>query len=86
MTKRDFDRATKHDHGFPMASDERRSYRAERLRVERRDLVEERAGFMAWRNHRSFVNRDGYLPTLGPGSRYRGLAMRRAAAGVALLG
>lgn len=83
MTKRDHDRDTKINHGCSYGR--RTEYRAERGRVTGRDYIAERAAEMAWRNHPSAIGRDGFLPTLGIGSKYRTVAAYRARVGLPML-
>lgn len=88
MTKREHDAATKENWGGKgMASDERWSYRRRRgvYLTAPRDYIAERAAYMAWRNHPSAIGRDGFLPTLGIGSRYRVPQAYRARTGAPLL-
>ena len=83
MTKREHDAATQHNYGCPRG--DRTAYRASRGHVTATDYVGQRAAAMALRNAPSRLWRDGYLPTLGAGSRYRNLAAWRARNGAALL-
>ena len=102
MTKQDFDTETKQNWGSKcMASDERCAYRNSRHlehngsgsdapTVTKLDLILRRGREMRRRNatHRdgTIINRDGLLPTLGIGSKWRNVAAYRRDAGTPLLG
>lgn len=97
MTKRKFDQETKRAMGSGLASDERCTYREERMRehngsgshIETRkdNYISRRAARMReLRRHRSLLDFDGeLLATLGRGSPFRAPQAYRARIGDALL-
>jgi hypothetical protein len=84
MTKREFDALTKQNYGAHMGH--RTEYKRARGRVVADDKVTLRCWEMARRNNRFGVLLDGFLPTLGKGSRHRNIALYRASKGIPLLG
>ena len=96
MTKRDFDKATKQNWGSKcMARDERCTYRTSRGMQHNgsnahgatttRDFLAYRAAEMAYRNETLAIYRDGFLPTLALGSKFRSVANFRLVSGKPLL-
>lgn len=82
MTKREFERATKHDHGETMASDEREDYRRSRLKGDwdKGDYVERRARQVAERRARGAEvdPRNPTPSTFSPSQQWREIAKHRA--------
>lgn len=88
MTKHDFDKLTKRNHGDRMASDEREGYRKTRRLPRlgwRMDRLHRRAAHMAWLRAGRW-HWEGILPTLGTGSPYRAVAEHACRTGQPLLG
>lgn len=82
MTKREFDAETKVNYGAHMGN--RTAYRAERGHVRERDYLAERC-YAHWKRNWAYSFRDGFLPVLGIGSKYRAPTAFRAARGLPLL-